>query len=115
MVPRGLDRHRAGHRAARPAGNSGGAVYLFRLLAAAADALGRLHQLNLGLFTLPVQMQIDNFDVSPFLCGVIALSLLYSAYASQTLRGALKAVPQGQWESGQALGLVESQRSSSVW
>ncbi len=50
-------------------------------------------------------MQIENFDVSPFLCGVIALSLLYSAYASQTLRGALKAVPQGQWESGQALGL----------
>ena len=61
--------------------------------------------INLGLFTLPVQMQIDNFDVSPFLCGVIALAILYSAYASQTLRGALKAVPVGQWESGQALGM----------
>ncbi|MDU5192792.1 MAG: arginine ABC transporter permease ArtQ, partial [Mixta calida] len=35
--------------------------------------------INLGLFTLPVQMQIDNFDVSPFLCGVIALAILYSA------------------------------------
>ena len=45
--------------------------------------------INLGLFTLPVRMQIDNFDVSPFLCGVIALAILYSAYASQTLRGAL--------------------------
>lgn len=43
-------------------------------------------------------MDIENFDVSPFLCGVIALSLLYAAYASQTLRGALKAVPMGQWE-----------------
>ena len=42
------------------------------------------------------------------LCGVIALSLLYAAYASQTLRGALKAVPVGQWESGQALGLSKS-------
>ena len=31
-----------------------------------------------------------------------------TAYASQTLRGALKAVPQGQWESGQALGLSKS-------
>ena len=61
-----------------------------------------------GLFSLPVQMQIDNFDVSPFLCGVIALSILYSAYASQTLRGALKAVPVGQWESGQALGMKKS-------
>ncbi len=57
---------------------------------------------------IPVQMQIENFDVSPFLCGAIALSLLYAAYASQTLRGALKAVPQGQWESGQALGLSKA-------
>ena len=64
--------------------------------------------INLGLVKLPVQMQIDNFDVSPFLCGVIALSFLYSAYASQTLRGALKAVPVGQWESGQALGMKKS-------
>lgn len=62
----------------------------------------------LGFTQIPVQMQIENFDVSPFLCGAIALSLLYAAYASQTLRGALKAVPQGQWESGQALGLSKA-------
>ncbi|MCX8957355.1 arginine ABC transporter permease ArtQ [Erwinia psidii] len=61
--------------------------------------------INLGLLKIPVQMTIENFDVSPFLCGVIALSILYSSYASQTLRGALKAVPVGQWESGQALGM----------
>ncbi|MDR3432386.1 MAG: arginine ABC transporter permease ArtQ [Rouxiella aceris] len=61
--------------------------------------------INLYLFQLPIKLPIDNFEVSPFICGVIALSLLYSAYASQTLRGALKAVPQGQWESGQALGM----------
>ncbi|WP_158783140.1 arginine ABC transporter permease ArtQ [Pantoea sp. BAV 3049] len=61
--------------------------------------------INLGLVKIPVQMTIENFDVSPFLCGVIALSVLYSSYASQTLRGALKAVPVGQWESGQALGM----------
>ncbi|SQI40167.1 Arginine ABC transporter permease protein ArtQ [Leminorella richardii] len=57
------------------------------------------------LFGVVIQLNIENFDVSPFLCGVIALSLLYAAYGSQTLRGALKAVPRGQWESGQALGL----------
>lgn len=60
---------------------------------------------NLGVISFPVQIAIENFDVSPFLCGVIALSILYASYASQTLRGALKAVPQGQWESGQALGM----------
>jgi arginine transport system permease protein len=64
--------------------------------------------INLGLFNIPVQVEIENFDVSPFLCGVIALAMLYSAYASQTLRGALKAVPVGQWESGQALGMKKS-------
>lgn len=64
--------------------------------------------IDLGIISLPIQMQIENFDVSPFLCGVIALSFLYSAYASQTLRGALKAVPVGQWESGQALGMKKS-------
>lgn len=64
--------------------------------------------INLAVVKIPVQVQIENFDVSPFLCGVIALAMLYSAYASQTLRGALKAVPQGQWESGQALGMKKS-------
>lgn len=39
--------------------------------------------INLGFVQIPVQMDIENFDVSPFLCGVIALSLLYAAYASQ--------------------------------
>lgn len=61
-----------------------------------------------SIFSLPIHFNIENFDVSPFLCGVIALSLLYAAYGSQTLRGALKAVPHGQWESGQALGLSKS-------
>jgi arginine transport system permease protein len=61
--------------------------------------------LNLGISQFTVKLPIDNFEVSPFVCGVIALALLYSAYASQTLRGALKSVPYGQWESGQALGM----------
>ncbi|MFS1538131.1 MAG: arginine ABC transporter permease ArtQ [Candidatus Phlomobacter fragariae] len=49
--------------------------------------------------------QNSGFDFIPFFCSVFALALLYGAYASQTLRGALKAIPSGQWESGQALGL----------
>ncbi|MFP1824795.1 arginine ABC transporter permease ArtQ [Lonsdalea quercina] len=63
--------------------------------------------INLYLFQIPVQLDIETFEVSPFLCGVIALALLYAAYASQTLRGALKSVPRGQWEAGQALGMTK--------
>ncbi len=64
--------------------------------------------LPLGFATYHLQLNIQNFDVSPFLCGVIALALLYSAYASQTLRGALRAVPSGQREAGLALGMKKS-------
>ncbi|MGO1246281.1 MAG: arginine ABC transporter permease ArtQ [Oceanisphaera sp.] len=44
-------------------------------------------------------------EFSPFWCGVTALSLLFAAYAAQTLRGALKAVHSGQRQAAQALGL----------
>ncbi|KLV07075.1 ABC transporter [Photobacterium aquae] len=48
-------------------------------------------------------------EISPFLSGVIALSLIFAAYASQTLRGALKAVPNGQREAASALGITKTQ------
>ncbi|MFK0571508.1 arginine ABC transporter permease ArtQ [Endozoicomonas sp.] len=48
----------------------------------------------------------DEFiEISPFLAGTIALSLIYSAYASQTLRGAFMAIPKGQTEASVALGI----------
>ncbi|WP_116475102.1 arginine ABC transporter permease ArtQ [Zobellella maritima] len=47
----------------------------------------------------------EYLEFSPFWCGVTALSLLFAAYAAQTLRGALNAVPRGQRQAAQALGL----------
>ncbi|MCK3657621.1 ABC transporter [Pasteurellaceae bacterium Pebbles2] len=44
-------------------------------------------------------------EFSAFSCGVLALSLIFAAYASQSLRGAIQAIAVGQWESGAALGL----------
>ena len=44
-------------------------------------------------------------EFGAFGCGVFALSLIFAAYASQTLRGAIQAIAKGQWESGTALGL----------
>ena len=35
-------------------------------------------------------------------------ALIFASYASQTLRGAIQAIPKGQWESGAALGLSRS-------
>ncbi|WP_457913480.1 arginine ABC transporter permease ArtQ [Candidatus Gillettellia adelgis] len=64
--------------------------------------------LNLGMCQLAVHFKMHNLAISLFLCGVCALALIYSAHASQTLRGAFKAVPRGQWESGQTLGMSKT-------
>lgn len=47
----------------------------------------------------------EYIEFGAFGCGVFALSLIFAAYASQTLRGAIQAIAKGQWESGTALGL----------
>ncbi len=47
-------------------------------------------------------------EIGTFASGTIALGIIFAAYASQSLRGAIKAIPQGQWESGVALGLSPS-------
>ncbi|HGS5020358.1 TPA: arginine ABC transporter permease ArtQ [Vibrio cholerae] len=47
-------------------------------------------------------------EISPFISGVIALSLIFASYAAQTLRGALKAVGRGQREAASALGIPPS-------
>jgi polar amino acid transport system permease protein len=44
-------------------------------------------------------------DISPFAGGVIALSVVFAAYASEVFRGALMAVPYGQIEAAQAYGV----------
>ncbi len=53
-----------------------------------------------------------NFTV--FQAGVIALSLLYSAFLAEIFRSALGAVPAGHREAGQALGLRGSRILISI-
>lgn len=48
-------------------------------------------------------------QINAFIAGVVALGIIFAAYGAQTLRGAFLAIPAGQQESGQALGL-SSQR-----
>lgn len=44
-------------------------------------------------------------DLNAFIAGSIALSLVFSSYASETFLAALNAVPAGQAEAARALGL----------
>ncbi len=45
------------------------------------------------------------YNFSVFQAGVLALSLLYSAYMAEIFRSALTAIPVGHREAGQALGM----------
>ncbi|CAH0533531.1 Arginine ABC transporter permease protein ArtQ [Vibrio stylophorae] len=47
-------------------------------------------------------------SIPPFAAACFALSLIFASYASQTIRGAIKAVPFGQSEAGIALGMKKS-------
>ena len=44
-------------------------------------------------------------DISPFFSAVLALSLFEGAYTSEIIRGAIVAIPRGQWEAAHSLGL----------
>ncbi len=48
-------------------------------------------------------------NFSPFIAGMIALSMVFSAYAAEVLRGAFNALDKGQVEAGQAIGMSQLQ------
>lgn len=49
-------------------------------------------------------------DISAFLGGVVALSAFCGAHMSETVRGALASIPEGQTEAAKAIGLKPLQR-----
>lgn len=44
-------------------------------------------------------------EINAFFAGMFALGLVFSAYCSEVLLSAFKAIPRGQYEAGYALGL----------
>ncbi|WP_434143602.1 arginine ABC transporter permease ArtQ [Photobacterium leiognathi] len=97
---------------------AGAEMSRFRLVAwpttALVTVLRGLPELLIVLFIFFGSGQIlfyitgDYVEISPFLSGVIALSLIFASYAAQTIRGAIRAVPKGQREAASALGISKS-------
>jgi polar amino acid transport system permease protein len=54
------------------------------------------------------------YELTPLFCGVLAFGMNYGAYGSEVVRGALNAVPKGQWEAAVALNMTPSQRMRRV-
>ena len=63
-------------------------------------------QLLIAYFVLPYLMGIN---VSALSAGIVSLGLCSAAYVSQIIRGALNALPEGQWEACTVLGYSRSQ------
>ncbi|MDO6963917.1 ABC transporter permease [Rhizobium alvei] len=48
-------------------------------------------------------------EINTFFAGMLAIGLVFSAYCSEVLQSAFKAIPSGQYEGGFAVGLTRGQ------
>jgi polar amino acid transport system permease protein len=69
-----------------------------------------LMQLFLVFFGAPVL----GIDISPWVAAGIALVLNTSAFLGEIWRGCIQAIPRGQWEAAEALGLSYTKRMRLV-
>jgi len=61
--------------------------------------------LLLQLFLIFFGAPVLGFDINPWLAAGIALVLNTSAFLGEIWRGTIQAIPVGQWEAAEALGL----------
>jgi polar amino acid transport system permease protein len=57
------------------------------------------------LFAMYYMLPYAGIDVSATLGGIIVLALYFAAFMSEVFRGAVQAVPRGQWDAARALGM----------
>ena len=62
-----------------------------------------------GQFEFVTQSPLWSLLSNAWFCATLALALNSAAYSTQLFYGAVKAIPQGQWESCAALGLSRVQ------
>lgn len=61
------------------------------------------------VFYVPPLMSGGSFNFSRINAALIAFVINYAAYFSEIFRGGIEAIPKGQYEAGQVLGLNKSQ------
>ena len=62
--------------------------------------------LQTGLSRLTNALGWAYIEIDPFSAGVLTLGFIYGAYFTETFRGALLAVPRGQYQAAKALGMT---------
>lgn len=61
------------------------------------------------VFYIPPLISGGNFSFPRMSAALIAFVINYSAYFSEIYRGGIEAIPKGQYEAGQVLGMKKSQ------
>jgi histidine transport system permease protein len=63
------------------------------------------YSIQIAVNDLTDALNLAQFDIDPFVAGVLTLGFIYGAYFTETFRGAFLAVPRGQLEAGSAYGM----------
>ena len=98
---------------------------LFGLLRLAPNRAGRVFatiyieffrgtSLLVQLYWIYYVLPLMGVSFTAFTSGVLALGLNFGAYGAEIFRGAIQAVPQGQWEAALALNMSPWQRMRRV-
>jgi His/Glu/Gln/Arg/opine family amino acid ABC transporter permease subunit len=61
--------------------------------------------LLLQLFCIYYVLPYGGIILSPFVSGLLGLTINYSAYMAEVFRGGVLAIPKGQWEAGLSVGM----------
>lgn len=83
---------------------------LVRAIVAIYVEIFRGTSLLVQLFWIYFALPIFGLELPAVQAGILAIGLNYGAYASEVVRSAIEAVPQGQTEAGIALNMTRKQR-----
>ncbi len=65
---------------------------------------------QMSVNALAPRLGFDGYiDIDPFIAGVLTIGFIFGAYLTETFRGAILGIPQGQAEAGRAYGMSGGQ------
>lgn len=71
--------------------------------------------MQIGIRQISLAMGFEaGIQINAFVAGMIALALVFSSYASEVFLSAFRAIPKGQYEAGDALGLSKGQTMRKI-
>jgi L-cystine transport system permease protein len=79
---------------------------IFRYPARGYISIIRGTPLLVQLFILYFGLPVIGINLTPFVAAIIGLSLNVGGYSAETFRGALLAIPKGQWEAAYSINMT---------